>query len=214
MIDGPASVVWDQAENRMRRHAGAAVCGWSGRSRQREAVQDPAPAPGHPDPRAGRGRRARPSWSSCSAEGGVEATQATVSRDLEELGAVKVRAAGGESRLRRARAARTSGSLPRSTCGGCSATGWSRSRQLGQPGGGAHAARLGPRGRLGPRPGRPAGDRRARWRATTPSSWWRPSGSAGPTGPAAGPGRPGRACDWLALTTVGQSDSRRRREES
>lgn len=31
------------------------------------------------------------------AEAGVEATQATVSRDLEELGAVKVRAGGGES---------------------------------------------------------------------------------------------------------------------
>lgn len=31
------------------------------------------------------------------AESGVHATQATVSRDLEEIGAVKVRAAGGES---------------------------------------------------------------------------------------------------------------------
>jgi transcriptional regulator of arginine metabolism len=31
------------------------------------------------------------------AAGGVRATQATVSRDLEEIGAVKVRAAGGES---------------------------------------------------------------------------------------------------------------------
>ncbi len=31
------------------------------------------------------------------AETGVDATQATVSRDLEEIGAVKVRAAGGES---------------------------------------------------------------------------------------------------------------------
>ena len=31
------------------------------------------------------------------AEAGVDATQATVSRDLEEIGAVKVRAAGGES---------------------------------------------------------------------------------------------------------------------
>lgn len=30
-------------------------------------------------------------------EAGVEATQATVSRDLEEIGAVKVRASGGES---------------------------------------------------------------------------------------------------------------------
>lgn len=32
------------------------------------------------------------------AENGIDATQATVSRDLEELGAVKVRVAGGESR--------------------------------------------------------------------------------------------------------------------
>jgi transcriptional regulator of arginine metabolism len=31
------------------------------------------------------------------AAGGVEATQATVSRDLEEIGAVKVRAAGGDA---------------------------------------------------------------------------------------------------------------------
>lgn len=31
------------------------------------------------------------------AEAGIEATQATVSRDLEELGALKVRAAGGEA---------------------------------------------------------------------------------------------------------------------
>ena len=31
------------------------------------------------------------------ADAGIEATQATVSRDLEEIGAVKVRAAGGES---------------------------------------------------------------------------------------------------------------------
>jgi transcriptional regulator of arginine metabolism len=31
------------------------------------------------------------------AVGGIEATQATVSRDLEDIGAVKVRAAGGES---------------------------------------------------------------------------------------------------------------------
>jgi len=31
------------------------------------------------------------------AESGIDATQATVSRDLDEIGAVKVRAAGGES---------------------------------------------------------------------------------------------------------------------
>ncbi len=36
---------------------------------------------------------------------GVEATQATVSRDLEELGAIKVRVAGGDAGLRAPRAA-------------------------------------------------------------------------------------------------------------
>ena len=36
---------------------------------------------------------------------GIDATQATVSRDLEELGAVKVRLPGGDDRLRDAGAA-------------------------------------------------------------------------------------------------------------
>ena len=40
---------------------------------------------------------ARPSWWSCWPTEGVEATQTTVSRDLEELGAVKVRLPGGET---------------------------------------------------------------------------------------------------------------------
>ena len=35
------------------------------------------------------------SWPSCSPPRGIEVTQATLSRDLEELGAVKVRGADG-----------------------------------------------------------------------------------------------------------------------
>ena len=43
------------------------------------------------------------------AEEGVEATQTTVSRDLEEIGAIKVRVPGGRDRLRPARAAGPAG---------------------------------------------------------------------------------------------------------
>ena len=57
---------------------------------------------------------------------GVRATQATVSRDLDDLGAIKVRVPGGETRLRHPRAAHRAAWRPRTTCGGCSATGWSR----------------------------------------------------------------------------------------
>lgn len=40
----------------------------------------------------------QPQLQELLAKRGIEATQATISRDLEELGAVKVRVAGGESR--------------------------------------------------------------------------------------------------------------------
>ncbi|MFM9083834.1 MAG: arginine repressor [Actinomycetota bacterium] len=40
----------------------------------------------------------QPQLQDLLAKRGIEATQATISRDLEELGAVKVRVAGGESR--------------------------------------------------------------------------------------------------------------------
>lgn len=40
----------------------------------------------------------QPQLQKLLARNGIDATQATVSRDLEELGAVKVRVAGGESR--------------------------------------------------------------------------------------------------------------------
>ena len=57
---------------------------------------------------------------------GVAATQATVSRDLEELGAIKVRMPGRRDRLRHPRAARRSSWPPRTTSAASSATGWSR----------------------------------------------------------------------------------------
>ncbi len=67
--------------------------------------------PGRPIPMTGAARRGsstlirrharsarRPSWPSCSPPTGVAVTQATLSRDLEELGAVKVRGADGARR--------------------------------------------------------------------------------------------------------------------
>ena len=74
---------------------------------------------------------------------GVEATQATVSRDLEDLGAIKVRGAGGETVYAIPELPRSSG-RPRTTSAGCSATGSSRSRHsanlvvLRTPPGSAH----------------------------------------------------------------------------
>ena len=59
---------------------------------------------------------------------GVVATQATVSRDLEDLGAVKVRVPGGDDGLRHPRAADGAASRPTTTCAGCWASSWSRSR--------------------------------------------------------------------------------------
>ena len=62
------------------------------------------------------------------AEEGVEATQTTVSRDLEELGARQGPGPGGRDGLRPARAARSTRSRPRTTCAGCSGSGWWRWR--------------------------------------------------------------------------------------
>ena len=47
---------------------------------------------------ASHGVSSQPQLQKLLAKDGIKATQATVSRDLEELGAVKVRVAGGESR--------------------------------------------------------------------------------------------------------------------
>ena len=94
-------------------------------------------------------------------EQGIEATQTTVSRDLEDLGAVKVRLPGGETAYALPElpdpADRARGPpAPRAgRVGG-------RGGPLGQPRGAAHAAGLGPRGRLRARPQRAGRGRRHR----------------------------------------------------
>ena len=108
-----------------------------------------------------RRSRARRSWSSCSPADGVVATQATVSRDLEELGAVKVRIPAARWRT-------PSPSTPRRH----RAPDDHLRRVMGefvvevahsaQPRGAAHAAGLRARGGVGDRPRR--APRRARHR--------------------------------------------------
>ena len=93
---------------------------------------------------------------------GVEATQTTVSRDLEELGAVKVRLPGGETAY-----ALPELPVPAGGARGPSPAGARRvgggGRLLGQSGRAAHPARFGPCRRLGPRPQRISrGDRHGR----------------------------------------------------
>ena len=58
----------------------------SQRGRTGEAQQGAAPAPDRPAAGATTRSRARTSWSSCSPTHGIDATQATVTRDLEDLG--------------------------------------------------------------------------------------------------------------------------------
>ena len=60
------------------------------------------------------------------AQSGVDATQATVSRDLDELGAVKVRVSGGET-VYAIPELPAEQHLPHDHLGGCSVSGWSTS---------------------------------------------------------------------------------------
>ena len=100
VIDGPHSVVWDEAEN--RRHAQKAVLAWllaervaderaphtsrpTKNARQQRIVELLASQRGALADRAGRAAGAD----------GLAVTQATLSRDLVELDAVKVRSATG-----------------------------------------------------------------------------------------------------------------------
>ena len=95
VIDGPRSVVWHQAANRM--HAGARVVRRSAVGREHVMATLGKPQRQH---RILRVLEDQPVSSQAQlvelleAEG-IVATQATVSRDLEDLGAVKVRIPGG-----------------------------------------------------------------------------------------------------------------------
>ena len=112
----------------------------------------------HPDHQAARdpaGHEPGPAGTLLADEG-IEATQTTVSRDLEELGAVKVRLPGGE----------TAYALPELPAHQIAPEDHLRRvlgewvvevGSLGEPRRPAHPARLGPRGRLGSRPQRVRG---------------------------------------------------------
>ena len=97
VIDGPRSVVWDEAENRL--HAQKALLAWL----LEQPVDD---APRIPVTKSARQQkiidllahhevRSQTELAELLAAAGVGVTQATLSRDLVELDAVKVRLASG-----------------------------------------------------------------------------------------------------------------------
>ena len=178
VIDGPQSVVWDEAENRLHAQKAAAVLAcWSSRD------DAPRPAPPRrpparivdildPPPRCAP----RPSSPSCSPRDGVEVTQATLSRDLVELGAVKVRAPAGAlvyavpGRGRRPhRRAPASDATSSSRPARPAVRGAARHRRgVGQPGRAAHPAGRGAASSPRHRPRRASATSSAPSPATTP----------------------------------------------
>ena len=147
MIDGPRSHVIEQAHNRMHAARGAAGVP-DGRALM--ATQGATPA----DHRQAH-RRARvtnqPQLVDLLADEGIAATQATVSRDLEDLGAVKVRVPGGETvyAIPEYEPARIA---PEDQLRRVMGEWVAEVQPLRQPRRAAHTARLRPRRRLGARP--------------------------------------------------------------
>ena len=170
VIDGPASLVWPQAANRLRAMRGLLL--WMfGQGRQLRLTKTQR------QHRVSQILEKEAVTSQAElvrmlGERGVEATQVTVSTGPRRAGCRQGPPARGSARLRFARRPRTSGLLPSCTCAACSASGspmsparatwWSYARRRAAP-------TLSPRPSTGP--GCPRSS--ARWQGTTRFSLWR-----------------------------------------
>ena len=101
VIDGPRSLVWQQAANRL--HAMRGISAWAARGRGMSGHVSRSLTKNQRQHRIAKllethaGHQPDPAGRPSSPTEGIEATQTTVSRDLEDLGAVKVRLPGGET---------------------------------------------------------------------------------------------------------------------
>ena len=127
VVDGPRSVVWQQAANRM--HAMRGLLAWV-RGVDADARTGSPMTKHQRQHRITKLLETRAVGSQAHlvellAGEGIEATQTTVSRDLEELGALKVRLPGVRPPTP-CRSSPPNRSPPRTICAGCSGSGWSR----------------------------------------------------------------------------------------